>query len=90
MLHEFFSQGDKERALGLPVSLGFDREKAKTEMDRARGQLGFIGYVVKPLYEAFAKVPELDISESATAHLAQNSQRWKQIVESNQQGSPSS
>lgn len=81
VLHEFFGQGDKERALGLPVSLGFDREQAKTEMDRARGQIGFIGFVVKPLYEAFAKVPELDISESAIAHLAENSQRWRQIVE---------
>ena len=81
VLLEFFGQGDQELALGLPVSMGFDREKAKTELDRARGQLGFIGYVVKPLYDAFAKVPEVDIVESASWHLADNSRRWKRIVE---------
>ena len=84
VLKEFFDQGDKERALGLPISMGFDREKAKTQVDRARGQLGFIGYVVKPLYDIFARVPQIDLSTSATMHLAENSQRWKQIIAESQ------
>jgi len=45
---EFYEQGDKEKALGLPVSVLNDREKD----DLAASQCGFLAYVVSPLVEA--------------------------------------
>jgi len=48
VLEEFFTQGDTERRLGLPVSFGCDRES----VDLAESQVGFYSFMVKPLYEA--------------------------------------
>lgn len=36
VVEEFFAQGDREKALGLPVSPGFDRNTATLEMVQAR------------------------------------------------------
>ncbi|EFN57910.1 hypothetical protein CHLNCDRAFT_34322 [Chlorella variabilis] len=47
---EFFVQGDKEAALGLPVSSICDRRKASV----AQSQLTFVEYVVKPCFKCAA------------------------------------
>lgn len=36
VLLEFFSQGDREMELGLPISAGFDRRVTSLEMSQAR------------------------------------------------------
>ena len=46
MLAEFFSQGDLERAQGLPVSPLCDRATTS----RAQSQINFIEFVVAPIY----------------------------------------
>lgn len=51
-LEEFFSQGDKERDMGLPISMLCDRHTTK----RPDSQIGFINFVVKPSYEVLAGV----------------------------------
>lgn len=51
-LEEFFAQGDREQALGLPISLNCDREKTQ----RSASQIGFIKFVVKPAYELLGGV----------------------------------
>mmetsp|Transcript_17208 Transcript_17208/g.28486 ORF Transcript_17208/g.28486 Transcript_17208/m.28486 type:complete len:376 (-) Transcript_17208:329-1456(-) len=51
---EFFRQGDKEAKLGLPVSRGMDRHSADNK-SVAKGNVGFIQYVVRPLYEVMEK-----------------------------------
>jgi hypothetical protein len=51
---EFFLQGDQERSLSMTVSAMNDREKPIPE---AKFQLGFVNFIVKPLYESVAKVP---------------------------------
>jgi hypothetical protein len=81
VLDEFFAQGDAERAAGLPVSAGFDRTQVATAADKARGQLGFINYVVAPLYAALARVAPLDLARSATKCLAENTDTWQAIVD---------
>ncbi|KAJ3075299.1 High affinity cAMP-specific and IBMX-insensitive 3',5'-cyclic phosphodiesterase 9A [Podochytrium sp. JEL0797] len=57
LLNEFFAQSDTEKALGLPTAPFMDRDK----VTKAGAQVGFIGYVMIPLYELAAKVlPNMD------------------------------
>lgn len=49
-MSEFFSQGDEERDLGLPISPNCDRNTVKP----AESQVGFIKFVVEPAYEVLA------------------------------------
>ena len=46
MLEEFFAQGDRERAAGLPVSPMMDR----TSTSHALSQINFIEFIVAPLF----------------------------------------
>lgn len=56
---EFYSQGDKERALGLSISPLCDRSKPAM----AKSQIGFIQYICKPLFEALVKFePSLEFT----------------------------
>ncbi|KAI8868337.1 HD-domain/PDEase-like protein, partial [Ramicandelaber brevisporus] len=55
MVSEFFTQGDLEKAIGLPVSTNMDRLTS----NQANINLGFSVLVVKPFFEAVADlVPE--------------------------------
>lgn len=51
IMEEFVRQGDLERELNIPVSAYMDRNN----MNVASSQIGFIDYVVNPLFEAFDK-----------------------------------
>jgi len=46
---EFFSQGDYERELGLPISPFMDRN----DKQRDKSTVGFIDFICRPLYEAW-------------------------------------
>lgn len=52
VLQEFFEQGDKEKALGLPISYLCDRTTVKVP----DSQIGFIRFVVSPLFTALSVV----------------------------------
>lgn len=52
VMKEFFSQGDKEKELGLAISPMMNREKPNLE----KSQIGFIDYVISPLYRLWASV----------------------------------
>ena len=54
ILVEFYTQGDKERELGLPVGPLNDRENPIPE---DKFQIGFISAIVLPLYTALQRVP---------------------------------
>ncbi|QDZ24568.1 3',5'-cyclic-nucleotide phosphodiesterase [Chloropicon primus] len=70
VLEEFFSQGDKEAAKGLPKSPMMDRETTS----RAMSQVNFIEFIVGPLYLNLVKIlPEL--SELAIT-LLNNRKTW--------------
>jgi len=57
LLEEFFAQSDLEKAQGLPVAPFMDRDK----VTKSGAQIGFIGFVMIPLFETVAKVlPEID------------------------------
>jgi len=69
---EFFEQGDKELARGLAISPLCDRRNSNIE----EGQKGFIKYVVRPIYEPWAKlIPEAKV---ALTFLESNLQFWDQ------------
>ena len=52
ILNEFFSQGDKEKSLGIEVSNLCDRKTTNV----AGCQVGFIGFVVYPYFEALCSI----------------------------------
>ena len=71
VLEEFFSQGDKEAAKGLPKSPMMDRDTTS----RAMSQVNFIEFIVGPLYLNLVKIlPEL--SELAIT-LLNNRKTWE-------------
>jgi cAMP-specific phosphodiesterase 4 len=50
IMQEFFEQGDIERELGLDISPMCDRHRATVE----KSQVGFIDFIVQPLWETWA------------------------------------
>lgn len=54
VINEFHNQGDIERSLGLEISPMCDRNNASIE----KSQVGFIDFVVQPLWEAWAELVE--------------------------------
>merc|ERR1712223_773316 len=59
---EFFLQGDKEREAGLDISPMCDRNNATTE----KSQVGFISYIVHPLWETWAELVYPDAQDILT------------------------
>merc|ERR1711862_666380 len=47
-LEEFFTQGDQEKMLGIPVQFLNDREK----LNKPNSQIGFIEFMIAPFYAA--------------------------------------
>lgn len=75
VLDEFWAQGDEERALGMDISPLCDRESGRQAV--AKGQIGFISFVVQPLYTPIAQlIPEV---KDATKVLAQNRSFWEDM-----------
>ncbi|KAK3718260.1 hypothetical protein QZH41_013163, partial [Actinostola sp. cb2023] len=52
LLEEYFTQSDREKAEGLPVAPFMDRDK----VTKATAQIGFIKFVLIPLFESLSKV----------------------------------
>ena len=52
---EFYTQGDEERRLGLEPIPTFDRRKADGPTALANSQIGFINFMVKPMYVSCQK-----------------------------------
>eukprot|EP00604_Paraphysomonas_vestita_P002242 CAMPEP_0174819356 /NCGR_PEP_ID=MMETSP1107-20130205/2542_1 /TAXON_ID=36770 /ORGANISM="Paraphysomonas vestita, Strain GFlagA" /LENGTH=208 /DNA_ID=CAMNT_0016032695 /DNA_START=421 /DNA_END=1047 /DNA_ORIENTATION=- len=77
IMEEFYLQGDKERALGMPISYAFDRYNPVTQ---SKFQLGFIKAIVGPLFKTFSKVEGIELSECLD-QLSHNSKKWKELVE---------
>lgn len=59
LMEEFFLQGDKERAAGMDISPMCDRQNATIE----KSQVGFIDYIVHPLWETWADLVHPDAQD---------------------------
>ena len=75
ILREFFSQGDKEKSLGLEVSNLCDRKTTNV----AGSQVGFIGFVVYPYFESLCKIfPKMSYT---LEQMDSNRDAWKGEME---------
>ncbi|XP_039575025.1 cAMP-specific 3',5'-cyclic phosphodiesterase 4D-like, partial [Passer montanus] len=63
IMEEFFRQGDRERERGMEISPMCDRHSASVESS----QVGFIDFVVQPLWEAWAELVHPDAREMLRA-----------------------
>ncbi|XP_074116676.1 3',5'-cyclic-AMP phosphodiesterase 4A isoform X3 [Sminthopsis crassicaudata] len=59
IMEEFFHQGDKERERGMEISPMCDKHTASVE----KSQVGFIDYIVHPLWETWADLVHPDAQE---------------------------
>ncbi|NXE27852.1 PDE4D phosphodiesterase, partial [Ardeotis kori] len=59
IMEEFFSQGDRERERGMEISPMCDKHNASVE----KSQVGFIDYIVHPLWETWADLVHLDAQD---------------------------
>ncbi|KAL4460858.1 hypothetical protein ABPG74_016330 [Tetrahymena malaccensis] len=74
VLSEFWSQGDQERSQGLQITYLCDRYTTNT----AKSQVGFIDFIVKPLYEIICNfLPEL---KNYMQQIDSNKQRWNELI----------
>ncbi|CBZ52185.1 putative 3',5'-cyclic phosphodiesterase [Neospora caninum Liverpool] len=82
VVQEFYEQGDEEKRMGLAVSFLCDRNQHDTEFFKS--QVGFLDFVVKPLYEELAALetqlnlnPELPIEKICLKNLHENISEWQ-------------
>jgi len=76
LMEEYFNQSDKEKKDQLPVAQFMDRDR----VTKHTSQIGFIRYVLLPLFEALAKLyPE--ITEIALGHLKNSLCHYEKIKE---------
>jgi len=73
ILEEFWAQGDEERGLGLEISPLCDRASGRASV--AKGQIGFIRFVVQPLYEPLAML--VTCASEALGQLEENKLFWE-------------
>uniref|UniRef100_A0A1I8H4S6 Phosphodiesterase n=1 Tax=Macrostomum lignano TaxID=282301 RepID=A0A1I8H4S6_9PLAT len=74
VMEEFFNQGDREKALGLPVSPMCCRETANIE----KSQVSFIDFIVHPLWEAWTELVHPD-AEHILSTLEQNRDHYSEL-----------
>lgn len=84
IMREFYQQGDKERELQLPVSVGYDRENP---IPVEKMQAGFIIGIVRPLFHALCQLPRVELAHCMT-HLDDNLRFWQCELARNQPPSP--
>jgi hypothetical protein len=73
LIQEFFDQGDREKELGMPVSMYCDREAT----DISKSQAGFLQNVVLPVYIAMSSIlrsGEIDLH--CVAQIKKNKSFW--------------
>lgn len=69
IMEEFVRQGDMEKKLGLPVSPYMDRDN----MNVPSCQLGFMDYVVMPLFDSFDRYIQIP---DIVKNLQKNREHW--------------
>ncbi|KAG7455122.1 hypothetical protein MATL_G00253180 [Megalops atlanticus] len=79
---EFFHQGDVEKKLKLEVSQLCDRQSDSV----ANIQIGFMTFVVEPLFAEWARFCDTRLSRSMLEHLEQNRTRWGRVLREQARG----
>ncbi|KAJ8330136.1 3',5'-cyclic-nucleotide phosphodiesterase [Batrachochytrium dendrobatidis] len=76
IMEEFFRQGDEEKARGMPISTFMNRETT----DVPKCQLGFIDFIVSPLYETWSGYMKEDV-DFHIKNIQANKAFWKSCLE---------
>ena len=76
VMHEFFSQGDWEKSLGLPVSMNCDRDKVLVPF----AQIGFGKFVIRDLYELLSQTFHTG-GNYLLSNFEKNQSNWQAIEE---------
>ena len=84
IMEEFYQQGEKELALGLPLTTFPNRKNF--DYIFARHQNGFLVNVVKPLFETFTQLTDDDTRESVLSSAAENGDAWSHRENANRPG----
>ena len=74
VFREFFHQGERERALGIPVTPFMDRPTASIP----KAQQGFLKYICQPIFTAMAQ-PIPAMAESAGKYVEHNIETLRQL-----------
>ena len=78
VIEEFFAQGDKEKYLGLQVSMYCDRETTNVN----KSQAGFLKNIAMPLFKSLSGVLQWDKIDSVCLyHLQMNVSFWTRSTE---------
>ncbi|KAJ3312507.1 Multidrug resistance protein 1 [Boothiomyces sp. JEL0838] len=77
VMEEFFRQGDREKAQGVPVSKFMDRK----DTNISKCQIGFIDFLVTPLFDSWFLFSKTDYIKQCLANLAENRERWQQEID---------
>ncbi|KAJ3322479.1 tRNA N6-adenosine threonylcarbamoyltransferase [Boothiomyces sp. JEL0866] len=77
VMEEFFRQGDREKAQGLPVSKFMDRK----DTNISKCQIGFIDFLVTPLFDSWFLFSKTDYIKQCLTNIAENRERWQQEID---------
>ena len=77
VMQEFYTQGDKEKEMGMKVTDGYDRANPTPS---SKFQNGFMAFIIKPLYEELDRVPIIDM-KIPLENIHDNLLAWKRIAE---------
>ncbi|KAJ3271706.1 tRNA N6-adenosine threonylcarbamoyltransferase [Terramyces sp. JEL0728] len=77
VMEEFFRQGDREKAQGVPVSKFMDRK----DTNISKCQIGFIDFLVTPLFDSWFLFSKTDYIKQCLANIAENRERWQQEID---------
>jgi len=72
-LEEFFTQGDQEKALGIPVQFLNDRDK----VNRPNSQIGFVEFMIAPF--VLMQIKLWRRLREAGDHLSENIAHWEEL-----------
>ncbi|KAJ3203842.1 High affinity cAMP-specific 3',5'-cyclic phosphodiesterase 7A, partial [Clydaea vesicula] len=78
VMEEFYRQGDRERENGVPISMFYDRNNP----DVPKCQLGFIDYIVYPIFETWKLFMEEDVKVHME-NVLMNKVYWKKLFDEN-------
>ncbi|CAF0709845.1 unnamed protein product [Brachionus calyciflorus] len=76
LLEEYFMQSDREKKESLPVAPFMDRDK----VTKPGSQVGFIKFVLIPMFEAVAKIFPV-VQETMVTTLHQSYNRYNELIE---------
>ena len=75
---EFFAQGDKEIALGLPCSYGMNRDERFQDM--AEDQVNFLSIFIQPLLARYSEISASPLISKLQESLEKNIESWRFLL----------